>query len=159
MRIVKLMPFLVLLPFIELWVLFSLASVVGFFVTLALVLFTAFMGIYLLKAQGFETLTRVGERLAAGQSPVHEVLEGCLLFFAGGLLLTPGVISDVLGFAILLPFFRVKLAQTIAQKVTVYTQKQSFSHGRKSDQYNPFERNNPKGSDHNIIDGECEEIK
>ena len=67
----------------------------------------------MLKRQGFSTLTRANIRLRSGQLPAQEIIEGMMLAFAGALLLTPGFITDSVGFALLTPLFRRRLASKI----------------------------------------------
>ena len=74
--------------------------------TVALILLTAFIGAFLVRAQGFSTFARVQTQMAKGEMPAVEILEGLFLLVAGALLLTPGFLTDAIGFACLTPPLR-----------------------------------------------------
>lgn len=93
----------VLTPIVEMWVLIKVGGVIGALPTIGLVLLTAVIGLALLKKQGFATLLRVRQKMEEGQVPARELVEGFFLAVGGALLLTPGFVTDALGFACLLP--------------------------------------------------------
>lgn len=104
------MPYLFLLfiivPLVEVYFLIKVGQAIGGLETIGLVVLTAFIGVFLLRIQGFYTLNRVREQLARGQIPAVEMLEGLLLMMAGLLLLTPGFFTDAIGFMCLVPVLR-----------------------------------------------------
>jgi len=100
----------VVMPIIEMMVLFEVGSRIGAMYTIGLVLLTAVIGINILKQQGFSTLTRAQQRLNNGELPAQELLEGFMLAIGGALLLTPGFVTDAIGFTLLMPFTRKALA-------------------------------------------------
>lgn len=110
----KLFIFFILIPLAEFFLLFRVADFIGFWPTVLLVVSTAFIGVNLLKRQGLQTMTRIQQKMQSAQMPAQEMVEGLLLFFSGGLLLTPGLITDVLGFLILIPQTRSLIAKRIA---------------------------------------------
>ncbi len=95
-----------LVPLIEIYFLIAVGGVVGAGPTILLVVFTAMLGAFLVRAQGFSTLARARTHLARVQLPAMEALEGLLLFVAGALLLTPGFFTDAVGFVFLIPPLR-----------------------------------------------------
>ena len=109
------MPFPLLLfiviPFIEIMLILRVSDQIGGLYTILLVLGTAVLGINLLKRQGFSTLMRFQERLQRGEIPAQEILEGMMIAFAGALLLTPGFLTDTIGFSLLFPPIRRAIAQ------------------------------------------------
>jgi UPF0716 protein FxsA len=105
----------IVIPIAELLLLFEVADWIGGVATLMLVIVTAFVGLSVLKRQGLSTLTRANMRLRGGQLPAQEIIEGMMLAFAGALLLTPGFITDTIGFTLLTPFVRRRLAARILQ--------------------------------------------
>lgn len=105
-----LLPLFIIVPILELWLLFNVATQIGFLATFLLVFLTALLGVYLLRQQGMETFMRLRGKVAASQLPVQELAEGLLLFFAGGLLLTPGLVTDGIGFFLMLPWGRKAVA-------------------------------------------------
>lgn len=98
------------IPIIEMVVLIKVGGLIGVFPTVALVVLTAMAGVWLLKREGSSTLTRLQEKLAEGELPGKELLEGVMLIIGGALLLTPGFVTDAIGFVCLIPWLRQPLA-------------------------------------------------
>ena len=93
-------------PLVELYVLIEVGSRIGALTTIALSIFTAVLGAWLVRMQGLSVLFRVQQSLARGEPPALEMAEGALLLVAGVMLLFPGFITDGLGFALLIPPLR-----------------------------------------------------
>lgn len=93
-------------PILELVILIQLGQAVGLWPTLALVLATGIGGAMLARAEGLRTLLRFQGELASGEMPNQSILDGLSVLVGGALLLTPGLITDVLGFSLLIPFTR-----------------------------------------------------
>lgn len=93
-------------PLLELYLLIQVGSYFGAAATIGLCLFTAALGAAILRQQGLETLARVRLKLQQGEMPASDVIGGLILLFAGILLLTPGLFTDIIGFICLLPKFR-----------------------------------------------------
>lgn len=106
-----------LFPLIELAVLIQVGGAIGVLPTLLLVIGTAVLGSVLLRVAGIATAWRAREKLARGELPEQEVLEGLLIAVGGGLLLLPGFISDVFGVLCLIPFTRRLLVGKVRQRV------------------------------------------
>jgi UPF0716 protein FxsA len=100
-----------ILPFAEIYLLLSVGSVIGAFPTIFLVILTAILGAGLLRQQGFSTFQRFQSALAQGVMPAYEMVEGLIILVGGVLLLTPGFITDLIGFACLTPSIRQKFAR------------------------------------------------
>ena len=100
-------------PMLEMWLLIEVGQVIGAWQTIGLVALTAVVGVSMLKRQGLKTLMRVQDRLNNGQLPAEELLEGIFLAVGGALLLTPGFVTDAIGFCCLLPFSRRWLARKL----------------------------------------------
>jgi len=94
------------IPVLEIYLLIKVGAVIGAFPTVFMVVFTAVLGAWLLRIQGFATLNRVRQTMAQGGIPAIEMLEGAVLLVAGALLLTPGFFTDTIGFLCLVPSFR-----------------------------------------------------
>lgn len=122
------------IPILEMWVLIKVGSQIGALPTIALVFLTAAIGLALLRQQGLDTLLRVNQRMAEGQLPAQEILEGVLLAIGGALLLTPGFITDAFGFACLIPPSRKWLVSALLRQGVVMAgygrQQQTHSHER-----------------------------
>ena len=117
------MPVLVLLflvlPLVEIYVLIQVGQVIGALPTIGLCVLTAIVGGGLLRQQGFQTLRRAQDNLARGQVPAHEMIEGIALAVGGALLLTPGFVTDAVGFLCLLPFTRRWLVRAALRRMQV----------------------------------------
>ena len=111
------MLFLVVLiiPFAEIFLLLEVGGVIGAFPTIFLVVFSAAFGAWLLKQQGFSTFRKFQENIAQGRVPAYEMIEGPIILLGGALLLTPGFITDIIGFACLVPSLRKKIAQYVLE--------------------------------------------
>jgi len=108
-----------LTPIVEMYLLIEVGGKIGAWPTIGLVMLTAVIGVALLKHQGLETLTRGMTRVQSGEVPVSEMAEGILLAVAGALLLTPGFITDAVGFTLLFPPSRVAIARQLIRRMTI----------------------------------------
>ena len=100
---------LLLVPIAEIYVLIEVGAVIGAVATIGLVVLTAVVGAALMRAQGLSTLLRARAAMGKGEVPALELLEGAVILIAGALLLTPGFITDAIGFACLAPSIRRRL--------------------------------------------------
>lgn len=98
---------LVGLPILEVYTFIQVGEAIDVWPTIGLVLLTALVGTALIRWQGMTVLRRAQEALGRGEAPLREVFDGVCLLVAGALLLTPGFITDAMGFALVLPPFRV----------------------------------------------------
>ncbi|EOX3120573.1 FxsA family protein [Vibrio cholerae] len=131
-------------PVIEIALFIQVGGVLGVWPTIALVLLTAIVGTSLVRSQGLQTLLTVQQRLAQGQLPAQQILEGVMLAVAGVLLLTPGFFTDILGMLVLLPTPRAYLAKQLMSRVVVGN---IHASGAGFEQPNPFhDRANPNGT-------------
>jgi UPF0716 protein FxsA len=109
------MPFFLLVflfigvPIAEITLLIRVGSSIGVLNTIAFVVFTAVLGAYLVRKQGLETVNKLQQETNAGRVPAMQIAEGVALLFAGAVLMTPGFITDALGFALLIPQVRQAL--------------------------------------------------
>ena len=94
---------LTIVPIVELALLVSLGRQVGLVPTLVLCAGTGFLGAWLARWQGWRTWMTAQAALAEGRFPGEQVLDGALLLVGGVVLLTPGLVTDALGFTLLLP--------------------------------------------------------
>lgn len=145
----------IVMPIIEMWLLIQVGSKIGALNTIALVLLTAALGAWMLREQGLSTLFRFNQRLEQGELPAKEILEGLLLAIGGALLLTPGFVTDAIGFTCLIPVTRSWLVHGLMKKGVV-----SYSQRRYSSQHSSHReppqgpRVHKDGEGHNVIDGE-----
>ncbi len=106
MRTLPLVLLFLAVPLAEIYLLIHVGGIIGAGWTAVLVVATAVLGAVLVKAQGFATLDRIRAQLERREFPAMEVLEGVFLLVAGALLLTPGFLTDAVGFACLTPPLR-----------------------------------------------------
>ena len=93
----------VVVPIIEIWVLIQASSVIGGVNTIALMILVSAIGAFLVRREGFGLITRIQQRLAAGELPTKELVDGLLVAMAGALMLTPGFVTDAIGLLCLFP--------------------------------------------------------
>jgi len=142
MKIVQILfLFFLAVPIIEIYLLFQIGGLVGVMPTVLLVVFTAVLGAWLLKRQGFATYQRFQQSLAQGEIPAYEMIEGPILLVGGALLLTPGFFTDAFGFACLIPQLRRKFAKYVIENQLIRTMSGS-----------PFQQTDAKQE--NVIEGE-----
>lgn len=97
---------IVFVPLIELGLLLELTKLTSLWVTIAVVLTTATVGMNLVRWQGINTWKEIQRQLAAGQSPSRSIVSGVLILVAGAMLLAPGLLTDTVGFLLLIPAVR-----------------------------------------------------
>ncbi|MCJ8303228.1 FxsA family protein [Shewanella sp.] len=159
----------VLVPVIELNVLISVGESLGSWTTVGLVFFTAIVGVSLVRSQGISTLMQVQEKLAKGEAPGQEIVEGMMLAVAGLLLLIPGFVTDFIGLVLLTPFTRIPVAGFLYKRMQVKVAanggfQAGFGPGGPNQGGNPFanqgqgqgpsQGRNPEGGD--TFDGDFE---
>ena len=105
------------LPIVELTLLFKLHGIVGFFPTVLLVLFTGIAGAALVRRQGLAILLKIQQEMSLGNVPAPQMMDGIMILVSGALLVTPGMITDVAGFLLLIPFIREKIRFWLKKKL------------------------------------------
>jgi UPF0716 protein FxsA len=96
----------VVVPIVEIALLIAFANAFGFWPTFALVVATAFLGSWLVSLQGRATYDQVRTQLNNGQIPGSAMAHGAMILVAGAFLLTPGLLTDAVGFLLLIPAVR-----------------------------------------------------
>ena len=119
------LPSFIVLPILEMYILIEVGGFIGALNTIGLVLLTALLGLMLLRQQGFRTLLNARNKLMQAELPTEEIVTGIFLAVGGALLLTPGFVTDFIGFMCLLPFTRRFLMSFIA---TSFFDVSGFSH-------------------------------
>ncbi len=143
----------VAVPIGEIALLIEAGDRFGLWPTVGAVIFTAVLGAALVRHQGFSTLGRAQASLNAGRFPLVEVFDGFCILAAGALLLTPGFVTDGVGFLLLVPAARHLLREALSRhlraagRVTVWTDETDRDGRPRS----------PEG--HVVIDGEYEEVR
>ena len=128
------------LPALEIFLLIKIGGGIGALNTVALIFFTAIIGIYFAKFQGIQTLKSGMMNLYQNKMPVYELMSGASIAFAAFLLIIPGFLTDFVGFLLLIPL-----------------QEKFFSLAFKKD-YKTKEKNDDKIIDGEIIDNKKDEL-
>lgn len=101
------------LPIAELYIIIQVGGAIGVLPTIALLLLDSLLGAWLLRAQGRTAWRRFQEALGQTRLPAKEVYDGAAIIFGGALLMTPGFITDIFGFALLIPPSRAALRRLL----------------------------------------------
>jgi len=86
--------------------------------TIGLIVFTGVLGATLARQQGLSVLSKIQREMASGNPPTQELVEGALIVVGGIVLLTPGIITDLFGFSLLVPPIRKALCKALTQSFT-----------------------------------------
>lgn len=117
-----LIPFLLLIiPVAEIAGFIVIGDLIGLWPTLGMILVTAIGGSILLRVQGFGILSRIQADIGANKVPARELVHGVMIMIAGVLLLTPGFITDTLGFLLFIPPLRDAAWRFLKSRVSVST--------------------------------------
>ena len=106
------------IPVIEVMILVRLGESFGFITTLTLVITTGLIGAYLVRKEGFAVIVKIQAEFKEGRFPAEHLLDGILLLVAGIVLVTPGLLTDITGFVLLIPFTRDLIKRVIQKKLS-----------------------------------------
>jgi len=119
----------IFLPMVELYLLIVLGSRIGAMPTIGLIVLTGILGASLARQQGLSVLAKIQREMAGGKPPTTELVEGAMIVVGGIVLLTPGIITDIFGFSLLIPSFRKALCRKLTESFTKRAGKVSgFTH-------------------------------
>ena len=134
------------MPLIEIGLFIQVGGLIGLWPTLLIVLVTAVLGSYLVRAQGALALGQVRDSFNRLSDPSEPLAHGAMILFSGALLLTPGFFTDTVGFLLLIPAVRRWAFKQVKSRVTVqssFTVHESHSH---------------RPSQDDVIDGDFEDV-
>jgi UPF0716 protein FxsA len=112
----RLLLLFILVPTVELALLIEVGSRIGTLATLGLIAVTGVIGAALARQQGLRVLQQLQAELAAGRLPASSLFDGVIILVAGALLITPGILTDAVGFLCLVPGFRALVRRTIRHR-------------------------------------------
>lgn len=115
--IFRLLALFVIVPLVDLAILVRLGQALGFWPTIGLVVATGTAGAFLARSQGLAVLRGIRTEMAVGQMPSSRLLDGAMVLVGGVLLLTPGLLTDLAGFILLLPPSRRRLKEILRRRV------------------------------------------
>ncbi len=111
-------------PIAEIYVLLAAGSAFGVLPVIAACLATAFLGGFLIRLQGLSALNHARGDLESGRLPVDSAVDGALLVVAAPLLMTPGFLTDAVGFTLLVPPVRMALARMALSRIRAHIVRQ-----------------------------------
>ena len=148
----------IVVPVLELMLLIKVGQGIGVLPTVALVVATALTGAFIVSRQGLAAVRRTLEALSEGRAPVEPVMDGLFLVVAGALLLTPGLITDALALALLVPPVRRLIARAVMRWLLLRTRVHVETF-RRDRGVRPASTRPPDGlGDGPIIEGEFERL-
>lgn len=116
------LPFLlIIMPVLEISVFIMIGGQIGVLNTVLIILFTAILGSFLLRRQGLGLLAKIQHKMAEGQVPGHDLTHGVMILVAGILLLTPGFVTDAIGFSLFVPQIREIIAAFLKSRINIQT--------------------------------------
>ena len=139
----------VAIPMIEIALFIQVGGFIGLGPTLAIVLLTAFLGAWLVRAQGSMAISNLRGSFSRLEDPTEPLAHGAMILISGALLLTPGFFTDGVGFALLMPPVRSMIFRFARSRIKV----QHFEMGA-----GPQQQQRPEHWDETVIDGEFTEI-
>ena len=110
---------LLLIPLLDMLLLVVLSGMLGWQLIVLLVVLTALVGMFLVRAEGRHTLAKIQRKAARGEAPTDELLDGGLLIAAGAFLLTPGLVTDGVGLVLVVPPTRYPIREAVKRWVAV----------------------------------------
>ena len=113
----KLLLAFTIIPIIEIYLLIEIGSIFGALTAITLVILTGFLGAFMARMQGLQTLFRIQESLREGRMPSGELLDALLIVIAGLVLLTPGFLTDSAGFLLLIPTTRNSIISWLQRQI------------------------------------------
>lgn len=144
--LVKLFLLFTIIPIAELYILVFVGEQIGTLNTIIIVVLTGMIGASFAKAQGGMVLGKIKSDLAQGMMPRKELMEGGLILAGGIMLITPGIMTDALGFSLIFPLTRMFYSKILFRYFTDKFTMQNYSN------YNQEEPYNNNSDDDNIID-------
>ena len=152
---ILLLAILIGVPLIEIGLFIEIGGLIGLWPTLAVVVLTALVGTWQLRAQGLATVARGRQQLDRGELPTRELFDGFCLVIAGALLLTPGFMTDTIGLALFVPGVRDWLRRFLASRMQTATQTRVWVDG---EEISGGPGRPPPGPGGGVIEGEYRDV-
>ncbi len=143
--LVKLFLLFTIIPIAELYLLVFVGEQIGTLNTIVIVVLTGMIGASFAKAQGGMVLGKIKSDLAQGVMPGKELVQGGLILAGGIMLITPGIMTDILGFSLIFPLTRIFYSKILFRYFKGKFTMQNYSNYNQEEPYN-------KSDDDNIID-------
>ena len=115
--LLKLILIFTIIPFIELSLLIELGTYIGTLNTIMVIVATGVIGAFMARIAGLNVVFKIQDNLRVGIFPGDELFDGVLIIIGGALLLTPGLLTDAVGFSLLLPLGRAPIKKWLKEIV------------------------------------------
>ena len=150
---------ILLIVFVEIYTFIQVGALIGAMSAIMLTILSAMIGISLVKSQSNKEQMKALQKMQEGKSPMKESLSSVCLLIAGFLLLTPGLITDVLGALLLIPFVRSFFINHSMSKLEAFINKAATSSNTHNGAH-IFIKGKPFNHTHDdeTIDGVCKEV-
>ena len=142
------------IPLIEIMLFLQLGSLIGIWFTLLTVIITAFIGTILVRAQGLAALNQLQSSFSRLENPSQPPANGAMILVSGALLLTPGFLTDAIGFALLVPAVRISVYRYLQGKLSVHQFHMGPQSHPSNTDYPPYQHN----TDPEILNADYEDI-
>lgn len=156
----RLLLLFILTPLVELWLLMLVSEHLGADTTIAMVLVTGFVGASLARRQGLQTWTSIQKETQQGRLPAASLVDAMMIFVAGVLLITPGIMTDFIGFSLLAPPVRAFIRNRFRESIQLQAGSTIQGFGAGFPGQNATSRNEAQNSDRarpdDVIDVEYE---
>jgi UPF0716 protein FxsA len=123
----KLFLLFTVVPFIELALLIKIGTIIGLFETILIIVITGMAGALMVRSAGIECLFRIQKNMDSGIIPTDDLFSGLLILVAGAFLLTPGLITDAVGFVLLIPVSRELVKKYLKKYVKLKVEQASLN--------------------------------
>lgn len=112
----RLLLLFIAVPAVELILLIEIGQRIGTLATIGLIVGTGIVGASLARQQGISTFARLRKDLEAGRLPAEPIVDGVLILVAAAVLITPGVLTDLVGFLCLVPACRRLIKRSLKRR-------------------------------------------
>ncbi|TDO78324.1 UPF0716 protein FxsA [Halanaerobium saccharolyticum] len=156
----KLLLIFILVPLIELYFLLEVSQVIGVFTTIMIIVFTGAAGVSIAKRQGYQVVNNIRSTLNAGKMPTDDLISALLILIGGVTLLTPGFLTDITGFLLILPGSRDLIGALVKKYFLKYV-KENKVEVHYGNQFNQRRNSRKEKDDYqdDFIDVEAEEVE
>ena len=113
----RLLGLFTIVPVVELYILIRIGGLIGALPTVLIVIGTGIAGATLARQQGAKVWWQIQQEMQVGRFPADRLIDGLLLLVSGAVLITPGILTDLLGFAILVPVTRAPIRRWVQNKL------------------------------------------
>ena len=117
----------IITPMVELLLLIEIGKAIGTFEVILLTIVTGIAGAALAKSQGLSVLRKMQQEMAEGRMPASNLIDGVMILIGGILLLTPGVLTDLFGLSLLIPWTRIPMKKRLRKWMIYKIQKSQFN--------------------------------